>query len=442
MAWCRKRFRMSGLVSSHASVTIESPIYEFWPPRKYKSADGDNLGGHRRIVPASRSRMSTRFSADLRRNASPYRKVRAIAIGLAVWGPFFASVTAPRRALADPLIGVKLRLDAPSECPTLGALQRELRRDLQGSDVPGEALEVTVHIQQPGPEHWNALVEAKSDKGISQRTLVARNCAALIDASSLIIAMSIDPETAASNAKNPEVPTPHVEQPTSPADAAAPTNALPVSADPPGNKSDAKVPKESRAAVIAPQPTKTNGPTTFTRLRIDGIVGPQAALDYGSLPSIAPALGGVLGVRIGTVRTEIAISWWVPESKALSMSGGTSASARYGKVAGELRFCRQFAAAALVGVSPCVGMEVARWSGDASTLSVPTPSRSINASPLAGLLGTYDLADSLGLRVGVDVLLPLVTPRFGFYEAGKPVEAYRPARYQIRAALGFEWRFR
>jgi hypothetical protein len=108
-------------------------------------------------------------------------------------------------------------------------------------------------------------------------------------------------------------------------------------------------------------------------------------------------------------------------------------------VAGSARLCVTVWRPAGLALNPCAGMQLARLSGTAPALSNPDTSRRWDWSAAAALLFTHGLTSWLGLRVSLDVLVPLSPPQFGFYVDGVREEVFRPARVQLRGVVGLEW---
>jgi hypothetical protein len=344
-------------------------------------------------------------------------------------------------AVADPLAQVMVRLDAPPECPNRAALDAELRRDLEGSHAKGERLVVDAQIQALGIDRWQALVRAQSDQGTSERTLSARNCQALVDATSLIIAMIIDPETAATNARNLEAVRVAPDSTANPNAGAAPASTAAADTAPATAKANASAPQRRPAPVsTTPQPKDQpeNPASKPSPLALGGIVAAWAAFDYGSLPKPSAAFGGAIGLSYGPWRVETSLGWWWPRDKAF-LAGST---AKFHMVAGAGKLCLRLWRTHAVAISPCAGVQAAYLNGTASGLSDPQSPARWDLSAVSALLGNYYITESLSFRLNLEALFPWNRPKFGFLEQGEPVEVFRPAQVQFRAAGGLELHFR
>jgi len=350
---------------------------------------------------------------------------------------FAGSLALP--AVANPLDQVTVRWEAPADCPDRVALDQELRRDLEGSQAPSVRLMVFANVAQLQSATWQVSILAESNDGKSERTITAHSCQSLIDATSLIIAMLIDPETAAAHAR--------------PNDARSETTALPDAlvatsnaSSPPPVASNARrdsIPSESKNknrvvithGSVLPMPSAS-------RMRALGFVGAWAALDSGSLPSVTEAFGGSLGLLYGPWRGETSFGAWLPKNRRSNQSDYPLASGEFGKVAGRARACLAALAVGRFAVGPCAGVELSRLSGKASAaLTGATPPYRLVAAADAAALATLRLGDVLAVRLDLDVLIPLKRPTFGYEYQNTDQSLFRPDPVALRAATGIELYF-
>jgi hypothetical protein len=364
---------------------------------------------------------------------------------------FALGVGWPRHAVADPLVFVNVELDAPRDCPDRAALVAELRRDLEGSQAPGTRLRAEVKIERLGPASWRAVVRTESDDGKSERALAARSCAALLDASSLIIAIIIDPETATTNARAIEAV--NLPETANQSNAAEPVNPQsPPDATEVANREPAPLatPQEPQKRQLASPHLPDNSgsvmsPTPPTRLRslTRGSIAAWAAADYGSVPAPTVALGGALGLLYGPWRGEFAAGWWLPRSATWDKGTNPEAGGSFGMLAGSAKVCRRIWELGRMGLGPCAGLEVARWSGTANGNLSNTQSRARwDSSAEAKVLGILAISEIVGLRFDLDVLFPLHRPRFGFTSGGIENRLFQPSAVLLRAGAGVELHFR
>lgn len=100
-----------------------------------------------------------------------------------------------------------LRYEAPRECPTRHALQRQIDDARAASARPDRALAATVSVTATAPR-WRAVIATRGDGGGGERTLEARSCARLVQAVALVIALAIDAEAERPDAAPAAPPTP------------------------------------------------------------------------------------------------------------------------------------------------------------------------------------------------------------------------------------------
>ncbi len=358
------------------------------------------------------------------------------------------SVAWAKGGLADPLSDVTVRWEAPPDCPDRVALDQELRRDLEGSQAPSIRVHVDANVAQLDPDTWRVSIRTESNAGQSERAITAHSCSALVDATSLIIAMLIDPETAATHARpmgTSESAGPSSANAVNSANiAAAPTSNVPPAPPLASNLQSNPVARETKNQnpnvgfvwPVIPQTQKTSWP-------VSGLVAAWVAGDIGSLPKFTEALGGSLGLLYGPWRAEASLGYWLPKHKVWGQIPNPNAWGEFAKLAGSAELCVRAWAPSRFALSPCAGLELARLSGIGHEFpaQLPTAHRPV-ASAEAGALGILSLTDALALRFDLDVVLPLNRPRFGFYDPnGDENTVFQPAWLAARARLGVELHF-
>jgi hypothetical protein len=344
-------------------------------------------------------------------------------------------------ALADALTRVNLQWQAPPTCPDASFVKAQLRRDLEGSQAPGEAMEVRAVVERGEGDEWRALIRTQSSSGVSDRLLAARSCEALADATSLIVAMQIDPETAAIHARA-------IDGLSEPAAGAAPPSAS--SGGPqvvyPGRVVSPPVTSAHRGAAASETKTKEENPEArlwtrdAARPRVRGMLAASVQRDWGSLPSASEIFAGALGVIYGP--------WWgefglgVSSSEDIARTSGPSiGSVRVLMPA--LRACWRAWEGPAVGMSPCIGFEWARWSSEGNSNLNAQRDDSVMASAASlRWLGSLKFSDDWRLIVPVDVVVPLSRPRFGFVQATeRQVVVFTPSWIALRAGVGVQLYF-
>lgn len=122
--------------------------------------------------------------------------------------PLLAALTfaAPARAQSEP--GLEVRWQGPDDCERGEAVQAKVLRLLGGSKrVLAERFEVSVTVRREAPERYVAELETATASGGGTKRLEGESCDAIALASSVVIALSIDPE-ASLDAQEPPPPPP------------------------------------------------------------------------------------------------------------------------------------------------------------------------------------------------------------------------------------------
>ena len=343
---------------------------------------------------------------------------------------------------ADPLAQVTVRWEAPEECPDRVALDKELRRDLEGSQAPSLRLVVRAHVERLKAETWRVSIATESNDGKSDRAITAHSCQALLDATSLIVAMLIDPETAATHARPiegtttavPGAPVADASEPAAPANTSPPP-APPLASTPVRNPLPSEAQNQN-------QPMNHSGlrnsTRTVSRMRAYGLLGAWAAIDDGSLPSVTEAFGGSLGLLYGPWRGETTFGGWLSRNHRDPQS---SYNGDFSKIAGSARVCLAALTAARFSLGPCAGAELARVSGIGNAPLTRTQRPPV-ASAQAAALGTVAITEALAVRLDLDVSFPLKRPTFGFTYQQVDRTLFRPDWAALLVSAGIEWRFR
>lgn len=345
-------------------------------------------------------------------------------------------------ARADPLAQVTLHWQAPAPCPDVNAVQAQLSRDLQGSQS-NEPLDADAHVERTGETGWSVLLRTKSAAGQSARSLSARSCQALADATSLIIAMQIDPETAATHARVIEGLNETVDASRTPP-SAQPSQPLPATTAQPLQPSTTLHP---RPAVVSGTKTKQynpdpSQPSTATRARAPWrvLLGAWALRDWGTLPAGTEIFGGALGVSRDSWWAEVAVGASLREDllQRVGPPVGTLAVAT-----GELRLCRQVYNPSRFALAACSGLQWARWSSQGNeNLANHRNASAVTLSAEGRIVAALALFEPIQLLVPLDVVLPLNRPRFGVIQAAeRQLELFEPSWLALRIGVGVQVAF-
>lgn len=349
---------------------------------------------------------------------------------------------------AEPLAQVTLKWQAPGECPDSMALHNELMRDLQGSQVPPERLDMQAIVDRTDANTWRVRIVLTTSDGKSDRWLFAHSCQELADATSLIVAMHIDPETAAAHARaldsvsepSPAVPG-VVSAPAAPIvsyPGQLPSVSTQLNAVPSGTKAIETNPAGMPGAIAA----RTASASWLGR---SAFVGVWVLRDWGSLPAADWAFGGDVGASLGRWQIDTTIGVWLNEQKDAPQSGLIPPRITLGMLSAAVRACYGVWSHGPLQLHPCAGLEVERRTGEGTAHLYDTRSPAVlDVSPNLRALASLNLYGPLSLPVHFDVLFPLNPPRFGFTDASGAIEhsVWQPSRVVFRLGTGVQLHFR
>jgi hypothetical protein len=164
--------------------------------------------------------MPTRRSTGLDRKKVPRSAVSARAAVPAALALATLGVAAPARAqvaaAAEPArreLGLAIRWQGPEDCQRGEAVQAKVLRLLGGSKrAVGERFEVSVTVRRGASSRYVAELETSSASGGGTKRLEGESCDAIALASSVVIALSIDPQ-ASLDAQEPLTEPEHEREP-------------------------------------------------------------------------------------------------------------------------------------------------------------------------------------------------------------------------------------
>ena len=322
---------------------------------------------------------------------------------------------------------VDVAWSAPLECPSRAAVLGEVRAILEGGAKTGpqsppppastpHPVDARAVVTRTG-QGWHVELAIRSDQGSGERSLDADSCAELASAVALIVALAVDPTR---RAAPPPV-----------ADAA---------------------PAVEDAAPPAPDAGPPAPPTRAEEAEADGpriAFGAAGAADFGALP--AAAVGGAVSVAGLYRRARLDARGRIFASQRTGDPSRPAQGVDLSYLGFDARAC--FAVVATgraardgVAISPCLGVDVSRLSGNGFAGQTGQKTLSGNGVWLGaegGLLGTWALGSIVALRVGVDLLVPTSRPAFVVLAPDGTTAAslHRPAPVGGRVDLGAELRF-
>jgi hypothetical protein len=324
---------------------------------------------------------------------------------------------------------VALAWEAPAGCPDEAAVRRALAGYL--GEAPraeaGAAVKAVARVTRGGGAYRLAL-RMETASGVDERETTATDCAVLVDATAVIVAVAVDPSTVLGRgdaAPQPVEPTPEPGEPEpsepepnepEPSELAVEPTPAPI-VDPTGD-------------AATPEPPPLPGPRVRFGIRVGG------GVDVGVLPGLAGGLrlaGSVFGRRW---RAELRGDYWFPRTATVAdgIGGRVSLLGVGGRgcvVPGVARVALEFPL--------CVGLESGAMRGDAvgDRVASPTTSRRfwLAADGSAGV--AWAPRRFLALVLQAELVVPLV--RAGFRVGER--EVHRAGPVAGRGLLGVEARF-
>lgn len=313
---------------------------------------------------------------------------------------------------------------APPGCPSQSDVEAQIAAMLAGSlraVAPGTRLEFAVVRDGDG---WRLSGRLTGPDGPAERTLVARDCAALAQAAALIAAIAVDPEHVAPG----EVPVPTDIPPGVPAPPDPPAIVPAPPGAPPAQTPD--VPEDMPAGP-APAPAIDVGPapagdpppvepvSSARRARPAAELGLAAGLGLGALPKPAALLRLHVGARGRRFRAGARASAWLPREAAAP--GHPEVGGRFWLVSGGVYGCGVLRPGKRVEFPLCGALDVGVLGGRGVGELMParaarSPWLGLSAGPGVHVAVTRRLA----VQAALEGLAVLARPRFEISGLGAP----------------------
>lgn len=315
---------------------------------------------------------------------------------------FAAALSSLAEASPDGAVPVSLRWSAPRGCPREQDVLDQISRILANRPVT-TSRSVVAKIQYDGGQ-WRAVLEMSTDESRSRRELEASSCAALAEATALIVAVSIDPDLAFStetavDASFTPLPAPEL------ADAGAHDGSGP-------SVSGVETPAAGTGVAGESERRAARTPVTWGLQAGVGATG-------GLLPAAAVGVhGGVFGA-VGRLGARIDGHLLLPTDAA--------EDATFGALRVRAQLCPELLEAGRVGFTPCAGVETNAIWGRGRGVTDPRSSTATFVAPLVSAHANFELTARFSLGVSVDGALALQRPAFEL--AGRPV-------FRVASVLG------
>jgi hypothetical protein len=308
---------------------------------------------------------------------------------------------------------VALRWEAPEGCPPADRVTAEVDRLLGPNGArPPKALDVSARVTEDAGGGFLVHLEAPGEGGAREREIKGVSCAAIADATALIIAMMIDPAAVAAAPPSPPPPPPPSPAPS------PPPSSPPPPAPPP---SPPRPPPAPAAPGIRP---------SFRLLA-------WAGADFGTFQTVAFGVGGAAVMVVGPVRIELGARGLPP--RAVVVPAHPSTGGEVSLAAGTLAACyvstsqgRSFE------LGPCGGLEVGRLHAAGFGVDAPGAGNAVWSAATFGPHFAWAPIRWLALVLRAEAVFPFSRPTFVLENVG-PVLQPPPA--MGRAEGGVEVRF-
>ncbi len=319
-------------------------------------------------------------------------------------------------AHGQPVSGLDLEWEAPDSCPSSTDLRASIRQ-LLGS-TPGPYANTNVSVRATAGEEssgrWLGTLETRSGPNTGKRTLRAESCKAVAGATALIIALMIDPDAVvAHQAQASQVP---------PA------------------KDDSKIAKPA-VTPIAPvdkqSPRTSPGSIELPTSQNFFFLGPEIAIDWGSMPSVSAAVGGHLGIMTRLLSFEVDLFEWT-QSRATISGTDPPVGGKFSYFTASLSACPHLGQGDFQ-YGLCVDGEYDRMKAEGFGGNVNYGNSFSWLSVGGGALARWRIGQRFSIPIRAGAVVPLAYPVFRLN--GISDEVHRPNSVSLRALLGVDLTF-
>jgi hypothetical protein len=316
---------------------------------------------------------------------------------------------------------VSLRWAAPEQCSDDLQVVRQIEALLgeRLADVREQSLAVHAKVEGSDGTGYVASLSLASPTGTEERTLEHPDCAKLVRAVALVVALAIDPERVQTTRDAEQTANAGTSDEATPPAPVTPPQIPPVAVPVP--------PIAPRREVTRDRP-EGSSPARGARLALHGAMG------AGPLPKFGVALDAALGFRRGHVRAELVGRYWAARQSAIA--DAPPAALELGLATLGARLCWTPILTEW-RLSACAGGDIGSLRGRGTGTGLDAPrSRNARYSQLAGGLQVEYPRFWLAPEAGFEVSGALERPPFGVRENGVPKPTFRPALVGFTAFVG------
>ena len=305
-----------------------------------------------------------------------------------------------------------VRWEAPALCPGAAQGQAMIEANL---GVALNEIETNADFAvtfSKGSQGWSAIIDMRSSASNSTRTLPAvDSCREASEAAALVVAIALQPSTAApQKASGPEpepepelVPEPEPEPKLVPEPGSVPGRA------PEPEPELVPQPEPERVPAAQPEPAPLRSPApTPVRLTVGGHLGIAGGVRYGSLDQAV----GVLNLRGGLLlrRARVSLEAVVAPQRVVAVDNAAQVRfTQWGIAAGG---CWRIPLAESISLEPCGGMEVGQMVSTPEGLEDRATRAPTWLAVRAGPHVNWRFLPRAGLWAGAEALVPLARPAY------------------------------
>jgi hypothetical protein len=328
---------------------------------------------------------------------------------VAAWISFGLAAAPLGSALAQPA----LEYHAPEGCPAADEVARSLEARVEPlpGGVDDRIVAMEVGHDPAAAEPYRLTISLQGPGVGGTRQLAGLDCAALVDAGVIVVALALGPRPDLLTAS--QEPPGQVEPP-------------PASVTPP-----APPPAQAPTAVEEVLPPPALG--TARRVHLGGWLASRLAV--GSLPTAAGGVALGLALRVARLRAELAFEWLPRSVKQLDDERGSGGE--FALFAAEARFCGDvfLLRRRALAIGLCGGVEIGAITAEGVNVDHPTTAAVVWVAPEAGgqLRWAFTRSRRIALRVDAAAEAPIVRSTFYIQRVG---DIHRPAPVVGRFGLG------
>lgn len=283
-------------------------------------------------------------------------------------------------------------------------------------------------VVSPGGDGYVVELSARHGDAVDQRRFDAPRCAALANATALVVAVALRPMVVAGSLAPPPVQSPTPVPSPVPDDA----EVEPESEAPPTTPSPDE-PTEARAEPLPPE-----RPRRRIRPRVG--LGLSLGPGIGVLPSVSAEIRGSVALRLARWNVGVFAMFWTPSSTAVDASVAVPSRIEARMIGGGVRGCHTWSRGRLE-IPLCAGLAggAMRAFGRGAEV-LPRVERAPWIAAEAGSGLGLALGPRVSLGLSLDAIAALARPGFDIRMGPSSIAVFRASPLGGRASLGVELR--